>query len=480
MGRTQRACAGCWRVLMDTILVVEDTAPLREVLCSVLESEGFRAIGVASAEAALEALSIEEVTCVLADFKLGGMNGIELVRHVRTDRPQLPFLIMTAFGSIDIAVEAMKCGASDFLSKPFEPSFLVPILREVIQHNRIVNRTMTTKKRALQGVFTTAPAVEKILSHARQVARVDSPVLLLGESGTGKEVMARYIHEHSPRHDKPFIALNCGAIPSELLESEFFGHESGAFTGATQSRVGVLEMASDGTVFLDEVGEMPPLLQVKLLRALQEHEIRRVGGNRQIRVFPRIIAATNRSMEDAIASGAMREDFYFRIAVVTLQMPPLRERREDIRPMAERLLKHFGALLGKESISFDPLALDILESYAWPGNIRELENVVERAALLASGVVSPEDLGLRVQLDLHALEEATRTLPEITAAATRRAEIEAIERALSSTGGNKSRAAELLGVSYKTLLNKVREYRGEISSHHADSDDGADTPPSGD
>lgn len=455
---------------MDTILIVEDSAPLRQALCGVLEQEGYRVRSVPSAEEAIEALIAEQVTCVIADFKLTGMNGIDLVRKVRVDHPHLPFLIMTGFGSIDIAVEAMKCGASDFIAKPFEPAHLMPILREVIEHNRIVNRTITCKKRALQGVFTTSPAVEKILAQARRVARVDSPVLLLGESGTGKEVCARYIHEHSPRHDKPFIALNCGAIPSELLESEFFGHEHGAFTGATQSRIGVLELASEGTVFLDEVGEMSPLLQVKLLRALQEHEIRRVGGNRQIRVSPRIIAATNRSIDDALASGAMREDFYFRIAVVTLSLPPLRQRREDIRPMAERLLKHFGPLLGKEQISFDPLALDVLESYAWPGNIRELENVVERAALLANGTVMLDDLGIRIGLDLNAIDEATKTLPEITAAATRRAEIEAIERALTSTGGNKTRAAEILGVSYKTLLNKVREYESELRHCHGSSD----------
>ena len=464
---------------MDTILIVEDTAPLREALCAVLENSGFRAIGVPSAEAALSMLTVEEVTCVLADFKLTGMNGIDLVRHVRVDRPQRPFLIMTAYGSVDIAVESMKCGANDFISKPFDPMHLVPILREVIEHNRIVNRTITTKKRALQGVFTTSPRVEKILGQARQVARVDTPVLLLGESGTGKEVCARYIHEHSPRHNKPFIALNCGAIPSELLESEFFGHEHGAFTGATQSRIGVLEMATEGTVFLDEVGEMSPLLQVKLLRALQEHEIRRVGGNRQIRVSPRIIAATNRSMEDAIASGAMREDFYFRIAVVTLLMPPLRERREDIRPMAERLLEHFGASLGKAGIAFEPIALEILESYPWPGNIRELENVIERATLMAESVVRAEDLGIRVHLDLGAIEEATKTLPQITAAATHSAEVEAIERALASTGGNKTRAAGLLGISYKTLLNKVREYQGELGVHHSDGDDDSDQPGKG-
>jgi transcriptional regulator with PAS, ATPase and Fis domain len=301
-------------------------------------------------------------------------------------------------------------------------------------------------------------------------------VLLLGESGTGKEVTARYIHDHSPRAEKPFIALNCGAIPSELLESEFFGHEHGAFTGATQTRVGVLEMASEGTVFLDEVGEMSPLLQVKLLRALQEHEIRRVGGNRQIRVNPRIIAATNRSMDDALKSGAMREDFYFRIAVVTLHLVPLRERREDIRHLVELLLQHFAPVAGKEGLTIDPLAFDILEGYAWPGNIRELENVIERATLMAEGAIKAEDLGLRLSLDLHAIEEATKTLPEITAAATRRAEVEAIERALTSTGGNKTQAAEILGISYKTLLNKVREYQGELGDHHDIPDEPGDAP----
>ena len=443
---------------MDTILVVDDTPSLLEVLCVVLEREGFHAIGVSSAEDALNELTLHQISCILADFKLPKLNGLDLVRRVRVDHPQLPFLLMTAYGSVDIAVEAMKSGASDFITKPFVPDILIPIVREVIQHNRIVNRTITSKKRALQGVFTTSPAVEKILAQARQVARVDTPVLLLGESGTGKEVCARYIHEHSPRHDKPFIALNCAAIPAELLESEFFGHEAGAFTGATQSRIGVLEMASEGSVFLDEVGEMSPLLQVKLLRALQEQEIRRVGGNKQIRVMPRIIAATNRQIEAALASGAMREDFYFRIAVVTLAMPPLRERPEDIRPMAQRLLTHFSTALGKSDLTFEPLALDMLASYPWPGNIRELENVIERGVLMAEGCVRSEDLGINVPLNLQAITEAIRTLPEISAAAIRKSEVEAIARVLHLTNGNKSRTAEILGISYKTLLNKVHEY----------------------
>ena len=332
------------------------------------------------------------------------------------------------------------------------------MLRDVSKHKRIVDRDAAERSKRHRAFLTSSPQLEKILAQARHVARVDSSVLILGESGTGKEVLARYLHDHSPRHDKPFIAVNCAAIPPDLLESEFFGHESGAFTGATQSRVGVLELASAGTVFLDEVGDMPPLLQVKLLRALQEHEIRRVGGNKQIRVNPRIIAATNRDVEAEMVSGEMRDDFYYRLAVITFNLPPLRERKEDIMPLVERSMRHFAAVMGKETISIDPVAQDMLLAYAWPGNVRELENVVERAVLMCDNEIRAEHLGIYVRLDIAAIEESIKTLPEIASQAVRKAEVEAIERALHVTGGNKSKAADLLGVSYKTLLNKVREY----------------------
>jgi DNA-binding NtrC family response regulator len=446
---------------MDVILVVEDNSSLRKVLCQVLARDGFSVLDAESAEASHEILESHPVSCVLCDFKLPGADGIALLKMVREAHPHLPFVIMTAFGSVDIAVEAMKSGATDFISKPFEPRSLAPMLREVIQHNRILDRSSFTRKGLQHSIVTQSPKMERILAQAQQVARVDTSVLLLGESGTGKEVLARYIHEHSPRHDKPFIALNCGAIPAELLESEFFGHESGAFTGATQTRQGVLEVASEGTVFLDEVGEMPPSLQVKLLRALQEHEIRRVGGSATIKIAPRIVAATNRSMEEALESGAMREDFYFRLAVVTFALPPLRDRVEDIRPLMERFINHFRSMMGREDLEICPLALDILESYSWPGNIRELENVIERAVLLADTEIRPEHLGIQLHLDLKALEEATRTLPEIAARAVQHAEVEAIMRALKITNGNKTKAAQVLGVSYKTLLHKVKEYRLE-------------------
>lgn len=456
---------------METILVIEDDTSLREVLCTVLQTGGFNVLSAASAEESLPIFSSQHIDCVLADFKLPEMNGIELLRKVRESLPHLPYVLMTAFGSIAVAVEALKSGATDYIAKPFEPTSLAGMLKDVIKHNRIVDRDAAERSKKHRAFLTSSPQLEKILAQARHVARVDSSVLILGESGTGKEVLARYLHDHSPRHDKPFIAVNCAAIPPDLLESEFFGHESGAFTGATQSRVGVLELASAGTVFLDEVGDMPPLLQVKLLRALQEHEIRRVGGNKQIRVNPRIIAATNRDVEAEIASGEMRDDFYYRLAVITFNLPPLRERKEDIMPLVERSMRHFAALMGKESISIDPVAQDMLLAYAWPGNVRELENVVERAVLMCDDEIRAEHLGIYVRLDIAAIEESIKTLPEIASQAVRKAEVEAIERALHVTGGNKSKAADLLGVSYKTLLNKVREYSIVCGSAHGHKDE---------
>lgn len=456
---------------METILVIEDDLSLREVLCTVLQTSGFSVLSAESAEESFPIFATERIDCVLADFKLPAMNGIELLRKVRETLPRVPYVLMTAFGSVAVAVEAMKSGATDYIAKPFEPAALAMMLRDVIKHNRIIDRDGAERSKKQRGFFTTSPSLEKILAQARHVARVDSSVLILGESGTGKEVLARYLHEHSPRSDKPFVAVNCAAIPPDLLESEFFGHEAGAFTGATQSRVGVLELASAGTVFLDEVGDMPPLLQVKLLRALQEHEIRHVGGNKQIRVTPRIIAATNRDVEAEMLSGEMRDDFYYRLAVVTFNLPPLRERKEDIMPLVERSIKHFAAMMGKENVSIDPVAQDMLMTYSWPGNVRELENVIERAVIMCDHEIRAEHLGIYVRLDLAAIEESIKTLPEIASQAVRKAEVEAIERALHVTGGNKSKAADILGVSYKTLLNKVKDYNIASADHHDHKDD---------
>jgi two-component system response regulator AtoC len=443
---------------MGDLLLVEDADSLREALTAVLTEAGFSVVATSSAEEALQTAATRSFECILSDFKLPGADGIELAKRVRAVSSQLPFIIMTAYGSVDVAVEAMKAGVTDFITKPFEPQAVVAMLRQVIEHNQIVDRGYSPRKRVHHGLITRSPRLLRVVEQARRVASVDTPVLLLGESGSGKEVMARFIHEQGMRRQKPFMAVNCGAIPSELLESEFFGHEAGAFTGATQRRVGIFELAEDGTVFLDEVGEMPPHLQVKLLRALQQREIRRVGGSSHIPIHARLVTATNRAMQEALATGAMREDFYYRIAVVTIELPPLRDRTEDIPDLAQGMIAHFAALAKRKAPTLDPLSLDMLLAYRWPGNVRELENVIERAIVLAEDCIRPEHLGISVSIDFSAFEEATKTLSELAHEAVRDAEVEAINRALAATAGNKSRAAELLGVSYKTLLSKVKEY----------------------
>ena len=274
------------------------------------------------------------------------------------------------------------------------------------------------------------------------------------------------IHELSPRHGEPFIAVNCAALPPDLLESEFFGHEAGAFTGATQSRSGVFEIASKGTIFLDETGDMPLPLQVKLLRALQDGEIKKVGGSKTFKVAPRIIAATNHKIEEDVLSGHIREDFYYRIAVISLTVPPLRERREDITLLTDYFLDYFCSATGRGAVSLDPQAEKILLSYSWPGNARELENVIERAVLLAAAdTILPEHLGINPGVNFNLLNEAAQSLSDIAALASRKAEIELISKVLAQTMGNKSKAAQILGVSYKTLLNKVKEYN--IHTHAA-------------
>lgn len=443
---------------MEKILLVEDDSSLRDVLTTVLENDGFAVTAQPDAESAISCLRKDTYSVVLSDFKLPEKNGIDLLREVREFSKNLPFIIMTAYGTIDIATTAMKLGANDFIAKPFEPEDLSRMLNDVIHHRRILDRTNGTRTRRERSFLGEDPAILKLLHQAKKVARVDTSVLILGESGTGKELVARYIHEHSPRSDKPFVAVNCAAMPAELLESEFFGHESGAFTGATQTRKGVFEVAAEGTVFLDEVGDMAPHLQVKLLRALQEKEIKRVGGNQTIKVAPRIIAATNHSIDDSIKKGNVREDFYFRIAVVTFTIPPLRDRSSDIDLLANHYLSYFCQSIGRETLKIDAAARALLHQHTWPGNARELENVIERAVIMADTAIRPEHLGITLESTIESVEDSTMTLMQISQIAARKAETEVISRTLKRTGGNKLRAAKILGVSYKTLLNKIKEY----------------------
>lgn len=453
---------------MDRILIIEDADSLREVMASVLQSEGYRVDAYVDAESALKAINSNSYACILSDFKLPKKNGLDLLKETREISKTVPFIIMTAFGSIDIAVEAMKLGANDFICKPFEPKVLCSMIKDVITHRRIVDRSFGLRTKRERSFLTESPSAQKLIHQARKVAKVDTSVLILGESGTGKELVARFIHEQSSRRDKPFVAVNCAALPADLLESEFFGHEAGSFTGATQTRVGVFEVASEGTIFLDEIGDMPLPLQVKLLRALQEREIKRVGSNRSIKVNPRVIAATHQSIEESLNEGSLRQDFYYRVAVVTLNIPPLRERLQDIDLLTRHYVEYFCNNLGKQTIELERSALDILKGYSWPGNARELENVIERAVILADHTIKSEHLGINLDLSLELMSESQQTLAEISARAARRAEVDLITRTLSQTMGNKTKAAQLLGVSYKTLLNKVKEYKidsGEQQQH---------------
>ncbi len=440
------------------ILIVEDSDTLREVLVTVLESEGYRVQSCETAEQAELVLDKQSFDCILSDFRLPQSSGLDLLRAARSRGITTPYVIMTAFGSIEIAVEAMKDGANDFISKPFEPAALVSLMRDMIEYRQIVNRDLSRISRRPRKLISQDPVIERLLKQARKVAAVDSSCLIVGESGTGKELLARFIHDHSPRADKPFIAVNCAAMPEQLLESEFFGHEQGSFTGATQTRIGVFELASEGTIFLDEIGEMPANLQVKLLRTLQELELKRVGSSKTLKINPRIIAATNIDIEEAIEARRLREDFYYRVAVITLEIPPLRRRKKDVEPMLDYYLDFFCTSLGKTTLELSPEARALLLDYNWPGNARELENIIERAAVLAESVIEPEHLALKLNIDFSALNQSISSLPEIAQNAARKAEIDTIRKMLDQTAGNKSKAAKMLGVSYKTLLNKIKDY----------------------
>lgn len=438
------------------ILLIEDDHSLRNVIKAILEDAEYLVDAFPSGEEALEHFEAGAYACVVSDFRLPKMDGVTLLEKIRERDSRVPSLIMTAYGTIEIAVQAIKRGATDFLVKPFESNHFLGAVQQVIEHRRIFERTLGLSTRKDRRLTSASPRVHKVMGQAQRVAKVDSSVFIFGESGTGKELLARYIHEHSPRSGQPFVAINCAALPPELLESEFFGHEPGAFTGATRGRIGLFEYAADGTIFLDEIGDMPKTLQVKLLRALQEKEIKRVGGNKAIHAAPRIIAATNYSEHDVLELGKVREDLYYRLAVMTFCLPPLREREEDIHFLSAQFAEFFSGKMDKAIPALSSEALDVLLHYSWPGNARELENVIERAVLLSSESILPEHLGIKADCIPESQEDINLHL--IAEIAVRSAEIEAISKVLSKTLWNKSKAAQLLGVSYKTLLHKVKEY----------------------
>jgi len=449
---------------MESVLVVEDTDSLRQVLAQVLEGEGFRVQTASSAEDAVACLKDGSFSLILSDLKLPGASGIDLIQSAQKGGCTCPILVMTAYGSIDIAVQAMKIGATDFITKPFEPEKLVRLIQQVLEHRKLLGRNLNTARRQNRRLVTQSHLMEQVLSQCRKVAALSSNVMILGESGTGKELVARYIHDQSPRSSKEFIGVNCASMPGELLESEFFGHEIGAFTGATQKRQGLFELASKGTLFLDEIGTMPPELQIKLLRTLQESEIKPIGSSQVKKIDTRVLSATNCKIEEAIEEKKFREDLYYRLGVVIIEVPSLRDRKEDIELLSNYFLKRFASEAKRSVPSLSKNAVKKLQNHYWPGNVRELENVIERAMVFSNGQqLDAEDIELSGN-ELNSLDHgvtAERSLQEISQEAAKKAEVEAISQVMRETMGNKSKAARILGVSYKTLLNKVKDYNIE-------------------
>ena len=436
------------------ILVVEDDLQLRDALCLTLECAGHQVLGAADGPAALRLLEREAFNLVVSDLRMQPMDGIELLKAIRSREPHLPVLLMTAFGDVDKAVSAMRAGACDFLLKPFEPNAL-------LEH---VARYAARPERAA-GVVADDARTRNLLALAARVAKTEATVLLTGESGTGKEVFARHIHAQSPRAAAPFIAINCAAIPENLLEATLFGHEKGSFTGAQAAQAGKFEQAQGGTLLLDEISEMPLALQAKLLRVLQEREVDRVGGKKPIALDIRVLATSNRDMAKEVAAGRFREDLYYRLNVFPLQIPSLRERPADIMPLAH----HFAAMHGSPAARFAADAEALLAAHAWPGNVRELENAVQRALILAGGeAIAAEHLQLSLQVQAFAgtpqltvAQMEIRSVEPVQAVPSNMRDLERqhILETLATVNGSRKRAVELLGISERTLRYKLQQYR---------------------
>lgn len=446
---------------MATILIVEDNESMAKMLRQVLTTEGYRVFISPDKPDGLEKIQRENIALVVSDLRLPSGTGIDILQAVREQSPFIPVIIMTAYGTIEDAVRAVKEGAYDFITKPFDPEHLLLLIGRALEKQRLITENILLREGRDQdtpALIGNSPKFLEALNLARKVAPSKATVLLLGESGTGKEEFAKTIHRLSLYKDGPFVAINCAAIPKELLESELFGHEKGSFTGATEKRIGKFELANRGTIFLDEIGEMDPGLQAKLLRVLQGEEIERVGGSKKIPVDTRIIAASNRDLKEAIKEKGFREDLYYRLSVFPITLPSLRERREDIPSLIYHFISLYNKELKKHVQEISKPAIELLIQQPWKGNIRELENCIERAMILCEGTtLLPEHLGL---MDVKVLEADRMEggLSEIVTAATRAVEIRAIRSTLELTKGNKSKAAEILKVSYKTLLTKIKEY----------------------
>jgi len=442
---------------MKRVLVVDDEQRMRRVLQILIEKLGLESHGAADAESGLEYLQVNQVDLVLSDLKMPGMGGLEFLARVRAIDADVPVVILTAYGTVASAVDAMKLGAFDFLLKPFDRTALEIVVRKALDLSRwkIENRYLREQADGLSAnVIGDSPAMQPVVDIVRQVAPTRSAVLITGETGTGKEVVARAIHDLSPRGQKLFVPLNCTAIPSELLESELFGHVRGAFSGAQAERVGKFRAADEGTLFLDEIGDMDYRLQAKLLRFLEEGVIEPVGSNLRIAVDVRVISSTNRDLSAAIREGKFRQDLFYRLNVFHVQMPPLRSRREDVPALAGAFLRQFAKELGKGELKVTPDAAIALQEYSWPGNVRELRNLMERAAVLSSGT----ELTKQQVRSLVPVDGETTPADFDLERAVAEVERKTILRALAATDDNKVAAATLLGIGERTLWSKLKKH----------------------
>jgi DNA-binding NtrC family response regulator len=443
---------------MPVILIVEDEAKMRRLLELNLGDDGFTTFSAEDAETGLKLLRENPIDLILTDLKLPGMNGLEFLQTIKHQNAALPVVVMTAFGSVETAVEAMKAGASDYVLKPFSLTEMRMVIRKEldVRNLREENRSLREalgKRYAHPNVVARSPKMQEVLATVERVAPTNSTVLLGGESGVGKDLIARAIHEKSRRASGPFLKINSTAIPENLLESELFGFEKGAFTGAVASKPGKFELADKGTLFLDEIGDVPPATQVKLLRVLQEREFERLGGTRTVKVDVRLIAATNKDLREALEQGTFREDLYYRLNVVPIDIAPLRERKEDIPDLVNLFISRFTGESRKPVDGITPEAMRILVSYHWPGNVRELQNIVERACALAKGsVLEPSDIHLDVR-PAKAANGPGGFLPD--GMTLEQWEDEMVQEALRRANGNKSQAARLLGLSRNALRYRL-------------------------
>ncbi len=447
--------------MSETILVAEDEVLLRKILVGLFEGEGYRVVTAATGREALDTFASESVDLVVTDIRMPEMEGIELLERIKSVDADALVVMMTAYSSVESAVAALRMGAFDYIVKPFINDDLLQSVRNALRQRALFLENHSLRREldrahAFDQIVGSSDALQQLLTLVAKVAGTNASILITGESGTGKELVARAIHFHSSRAKGPFLAVNCGALNENLLEAELFGHEKGAFTGATSAREGLLKAADGGTLLLDEIGEMSPSLQVRLLRALQEREVIPVGARAAVAFDVRVVAATNRELEQEVEAGRFREDLFYRLNVIPVRVPPLRERSGDVALLARHFAAKFGRELGLAPLAFEPDALAALSGYSWPGNIRELMNAIERASALSNGSIALEHLPERVQLGVRATRDPDGgflTLDEL--------ERRHISAVLERTGGNKSRAAELLGIDLSTLYRKLRRYGGE-------------------